>query len=77
MGYSLFFGFIAASNGLFSRLSTAGLAGMAATGLCYDHFSGVVFEKDEELLMNRQLTLQVVDEGLRIWFVVTAHRNPP
>jgi len=67
---------IAASSGLFRRLSTAGLARMAATALRCDHLPGVVFEKERELLMNRQLTLQIVDEGLRIMFVATAHRNP-
>jgi len=39
MGYSLFFGFIAASSGLFSRLSTAWLAGMAATALAVTIFT--------------------------------------
>ncbi len=48
---------------------------MAATAFCRDHPPGVVLEKEQELLMNRHLTFQVVDEGLRIGFVVIAHRN--
>jgi len=57
-------------------LSASGLAGMAATALCGDYLPGVVFDKEEEFLMNRHRTLQVVDKSLRIGFAVTAHRHP-
>ena len=49
---------------------------MAATALCGDYLTGVVFEKEEEFLMNRHRTLQVVGKGFWIRFVVISHRRP-
>jgi len=58
-------------------LSASGLARVTATALCGDYLPGVVFDKEEDFLMNRHWTLQVVYKSLRIGFAVTAHRHSP
>jgi hypothetical protein len=49
---------------------------MAATAISCKYLPGVVFEKEQELPVNRKLTLKIFDEGLRIGSVVIAHCSP-